>query len=177
MLEAVAAELAQGGARAFELTRRRSPGFPVTICAADFCRPAVYDDVTAIQRRHAVLVWRRFGLILALLGALALGGSGYAVEAGPHADAARDMAQMASHDCCPESDGMMTGADAHLGQPCDGMDGCPDGPCGFAMALSSLVPCQSSADLVIALLERCARPVDIGPVSNGPDNLDRPPRA
>lgn len=137
------------------------------------------------------MLLHRFGIILALLGALALGVAGYApaqaadletpahmemdpVEIGaPHAE------MSAQHDCCPEGS-MDSGASAPpdmiVEMDCDDMTGCADGPCGLAAMAAPLlldgtaVPIRLSAAMHHAWL--VAQPSEISPA-----RLEHPPRA
>lgn len=103
------------------------------------------------------MVWRRFSLILALLGALALGGTGYASDVGPDAAAPSDMTQMLDHDCCPQGSGLEDVGAAERGQPCNGMDACSGNPCGlagFGIRFAEGLPVEAWPDLVLAWMAR-----------------------
>lgn len=129
------------------------------------------------KRKFPILTWRHVSLILFLLGALALGGTGYASDA--HADVMQtaDMFAMTDHDCCPDGTDMVESDGAHHAQPCDDMDGCSANKCSLASSFSTLIPSGPASRLASGLVERTARQVMLRPVSNTPDNLDRPPRA
>lgn len=129
------------------------------------------------RRRHTILVWRRFSLILVLLGALALGGTGYASDVGPDAAAPSDMTQMLDHDCCPQGSGIEDVGAAERGQPCNGMDACSGNPCGLACSFSTLIPDSATTRPAPGHIERTTRRVVLRPVSTILDHLDRPPRA
>lgn len=129
------------------------------------------------MRTISIVTWRCFSLILFLLGALALGGTGYAPDA--HADVMQTahMAAMADHDCCPDDTDMADPGGPPHGQPCDTMDGCSGHKCSLATSFSTLIPGDPVSGLAPGAVERTARQVMLRPVSNTPDNLDRPPRA
>ena len=128
-------------------------------------------------RTFPILTWRHVSLILFLLGALALGGTGYASDA--HADVMQtaDMVGMTDHDCCPDGTDMAESGGAQQAQPCDDMDGCSGHKCSLASSFSTLIPSGPASRLASGVVERTARQVMLRPVSNTPDNLDRPPRA
>ncbi len=123
------------------------------------------------------MVWRRFGLILFMLGALALGGTGYASGADLDAAMASDMTEMMDHECCPEDAGQPAESDMNHAQPCDEMDGCSGSPCSLTSSLSTLIPGDHTVRMTLTGIELGTNRAFLEPVSNSPDNLDRPPRA
>lgn len=97
---------------------------------------------------------QRVGLLLALLGALALGVVGYApVQAESlsasapmmmhHGGAGEISAEMvAQHACCPEGSMAHGPVDMGLGNissGCGDLAGCADGPCGLTTAVSAML--------------------------------------
>ena len=137
------------------------------------------------------MLLHRFGIILALLGALALGLAGYApaqaadLPASAHLD--MNEAEMASHhaevmewhDCCPEGSmdhGVSDPATKIAEMDCDDMTGCADGPCGLAAAAvpllldGAVVPISHSAAMRHGWV--ADQPVEIAP-----PGLEHPPRA
>lgn len=129
------------------------------------------------KRKFPILTWRYFSLILFLLGALALGGTDYGPDARADVMQTADMVAMTDHDCCPDDTDMVESDGAQRAQPCDDMDGCSGHKCSLASHFSTLVPCDPASGLAPGAVERTARQVMLRPVSNTPDNLDRPPRA
>ena len=129
------------------------------------------------MRTFPILTWRCFSLIVFLLGALALGGTGYSSDA--HADVMQtaDMVAMTDHDCCPDGTDMVEPDGSQHAQPCDDMDGCSGHPCNLASSFSTLIPSGPASRLAPGPVECTARQVPLRPVSNSPDKLERPPRA
>ncbi len=137
------------------------------------------------------MLLHRFGIILALLGALALGLAGYApaqagdLPASAHMDLSQaeadgpDAEMMARHDCCPESSmdhGASDPATKIAEMDCDDMTGCADGPCGLAAAAAPLLLDGAVVPISHSAAMRHGWVAD-QPVEIAPPGLEHPPRA
>lgn len=133
----------------------------------------------------------RIGMLFALLGALALGGAGYApvqaetlFEAAPitmdHEAADEMQAFMAAqHACCPEGStghALIDQGLGHVSSDCDDFAGCTDGPCGLTTAVSAMLqdaPWSLAWQArVVHVEQRVYPPADIMPA-----RPEHPPRA
>lgn len=137
------------------------------------------------------MLLHRFGIILALLGALALGVAGYAPAqaADLPASAHMQMSQaetdsrhaeiIVQHDCCPEGSmdhGVFDPVTKIADMVCDDMTGCADGPCGLAAAAAPLLLDGAAVPISHSAAMRHGWVAD-QPVEIAPPGLEHPPRA